>query len=256
MSRFPIRFVAILGLIAGGWVAEAQRIAGAWTGSMSRDGASMPITISFSNVKGHAGGDFTAMYQAVMDYPLDVVSQSGAAIEFVLGGGIKFTGRLDGTRLTRSLVEGPNKGAFSLRRTPKEVLPYRVTEVRFGSKDARLAGMLCIPRGTGKHPGIILLHGSGPQSRWGTLRAAADLMARRGIETLIWDQRGTGASMGQWYKATYDNLLSDALAGIHLLKARPELAPSAPYQWRHPSPGLYDLMIGWIKLRFNGRRDH
>ena len=34
---------------------------------------------------------------------------------------------------------------------------------------------------------------------------------------------------------------------LHELKIDAE--PGAAFEWRHPSPGLYDLMIAWIKRR-------
>ncbi len=243
MQLALLRLVTVIGLVACRWIAQGAIVTGRWTGEMTRDGASLPIIIQFSGSNGHLRGDFTAIAQAVMDYPLDSVSQSGNEVDFVLGGGVKFSGKLDKGRLAGSFREGSATGTFSLRRAPNAALPYRVREVRFGSRNAPLAGTLCIPSGPGKHPGIVLLHGSGPQSRWGTLRAVADLMARQGIEVLIWDQRGTGESKGEWYKSTYSDLVNDALAGIHLLQARPEVARNKVGVYGHSQGGTLSVAL-------------
>lgn len=229
-------------LLAPTSVPREPALNGYWTGQMVREGAKLPIAVNFSGSRGHLKGDFTAMDQAVMEYPFDSVSQSGTEIDFVLGGGIKYKGRLEKANLTGSFQDGSATGTFSLKRSPIEVLPYRVKDFRFG-KENILAGTLCIPKTPGKHPAIVLLHGSGPQSRWGTLRAVADLMARQGIEALIWDQRGSGQSGGQWYKSTYDDLIGDALAGIHLLQSRPEVAREKVGVYGHSQGGTLSAVL-------------
>jgi predicted acyl esterase len=67
--------------------------------------------------------------------------------------------------------------------------------VRFGAPEARLAGEVLLPPGRGPHPGLILLHGSGPATRE-PYRAEARWYAGHGFAALIFDKRGTGASGG------------------------------------------------------------
>jgi alpha-beta hydrolase superfamily lysophospholipase len=52
------------------------------------------------------------------------------------------------------------------------------------------------------------------------------VFARNGIAVLIHDKRGTGSSTGNWARATFDDLAEDALAGVKLLKGRPEINPA------------------------------
>ncbi len=54
----------------------------------------------------------------------------------------------------------------------------------------------------------------------------ADVFVRNGIAVLIHDKRGTGSSTGNWARATFDDLADDALAGVKLLKGRPEINPA------------------------------
>ena len=89
----------------------------------------------------------------------------------------------------------------------------------------RLQGTLCLPRAKGRHPAVVLVHGSGPETRWGTNRYIADAMARAGIAALIFDKRGSGESSGDWRVSSYTDLARDALAGVALLDARPDIDP-------------------------------
>jgi uncharacterized protein len=87
-----------------------------------------------------------------------------------------------------------------------------------------LSGTLVLPNTPGPHPAVVMIHGSGPVTR-DALRPWADMYARRGVAVLIHDKRGTGASTGNWSRATFDDLADDALAGLKFLKARPEINP-------------------------------
>ncbi len=93
----------------------------------------------------------------------------------------------------------------------------RLEEVRFQNGEVALAGTLYVPSGTGPHPAVIFIHGSGDASRE-TYRYYADILARRGIAVLIYDKRGVGASTGSWRASPFSALADDALTGINFLK--------------------------------------
>jgi dienelactone hydrolase len=205
--------------LAGG----ADPLVGYWTGSMTAQGARMPVSFEFASGDAGLEGRFTSTTQRAMDYPLDSVSRDGAAVRFVLGGDLTFDGRIEGDGVTGTFKGGDLAGEVSLRRTAKPALPYRTSEVTFRNGDATLAGTLASPATPGRHPAVVLLQGSGPETRWGTNRFIADRFARAGIVTLIFDKRGTGGSTGDWRTADFDALAGDALAGMALLRARPEV---------------------------------
>ncbi len=96
-------------------------------------------------------------------------------------------------------------------RTPRQ------EEVRFQNGEVTLAGTLYVPSGTGSHPAVIFIHGSGDDGRE-TYRYYADILARRGIAVLIYDKRGVGASTGSWKASPFSVLADDALAGVNFLK--------------------------------------
>ena len=109
--------------------------------------------------------------------------------------------------------------------------PYVTEMVEFESADGtRLAGTLFVPNGGAmRRPGVVLVHGSGPQDRHGyasIIGSLADAFAREGIVVLAYDKRGVGASGGDWASASFTTLAADASAGMRKLKARPDVDPT------------------------------
>lgn len=101
-------------------------------------------------------------------------------------------------------------------------LRYRTEEVSFDSGDLTLRGTLYIPRGGGPHPAVILVHGSGRQTRREYVFYAR-AYASRGVAALAYDKRGSGASGGNVTTATYEQLAADAASGLALLRRRPDI---------------------------------
>ena len=115
------------------------------------------------------------------------------------------------------------KGDFTLHRTIAKNLPYDTADVTFRNGPVTLSGTLCIPHSPGRHAAVVLLQGSGGETRWGTNRFIADRFARGGIAALVYDKRGSGASTGDWKMSSYDDLANDAIAGIDLLASRSDI---------------------------------
>jgi pimeloyl-ACP methyl ester carboxylesterase len=115
--------------------------------------------------------------------------------------------------------------------TPRPPFPYKLIEVTYPNKAGAvtLAGTLTEPEGPGPFPAVILISGSGPQDRDETIfehkpfLVLADALSRRGIAVLRVDDRGIGGSTGNLMNSTSDDFASDVLAGIALLKSRPEI---------------------------------
>jgi pimeloyl-ACP methyl ester carboxylesterase len=124
---------------------------------------------------------------------------------------------------------------LELRRpqNPAKPYPYNAEEVSFpvASGKLALAGTLTIPPGTGPFPAAVLIGGSGPADRDETIAGhkpfliLADLLTRKGIAVLRYDQRGILGSGGNHEQATMEDLASDAEAALRYLKARQEVDP-------------------------------
>ena len=140
-------------------------------------------------------------------------------------GEIVGTFRQWGTSLPLTLVPGEEK--VNRPQTPKAPFPYTTEEVSFANGDAVLKGTLVLPAGyTKKTPVLILVTGSGLQNRDEEIfehkpfSVIADALARAGIATLRYDDRGFGESTGDIINCTTQDLKNDALSGIQLLRER------------------------------------
>jgi pimeloyl-ACP methyl ester carboxylesterase len=134
-------------------------------------------------------------------------------------------GRIHGTFTTQSAA-GPSSGTFELTRWAGEPIPYRTQDVGFSSGDVPLRGTLFVPNSPGPHPAVVLLHGSGPQTRESHIYYFADQFARNGIAALIYDKRNTGRSdipATQQGGGTLDNFADDAAAAVRYLRAFPSI---------------------------------
>jgi pimeloyl-ACP methyl ester carboxylesterase len=95
-------------------------------------------------------------------------------------------------------------------------------DVRFSSGDIQLAGTLISPNTDGKHPAMILVHGSGPADRASMLPLPRFLI-RHGMSVLGYDKRGVGGSTGDWNTASFDDLAGDVVAAFEYLKTRSDV---------------------------------
>ena len=108
---------------------------------------------------------------------------------------------------------------------------FREEEVQFTNGDVVLAGTLLIPNGDGPHPALTMMHGSGEAVRMDNFAEARSLV-RDGVAVLIYDKRGSGASIGGHYRFDgYEALASDGIAAIDFLRSRNDIDPSQIGLW-------------------------
>jgi alpha/beta superfamily hydrolase len=219
--------------------------AGYWDGTFSESGADLHVSISFGhNSRGAWSGRFTSPSQGVMDYPFDSVTVQGDSVAFVLGGGdIVASGKIQGDQIDGTFTGDQGKGTWLFHRTERPHFPYTTQSVIFHNGAVRLAGSVCTPSGGARHPAVVLLHGSGPESRWGTMRFIADQLARRGVATLIYDKRGSGDSGGDWRTASYEDLADDAIAALRLLQTDKNIDTRSIGIWGHSQGGYLAPLI-------------
>ena len=109
-------------------------------------------------------------------------------------------------------------------RRAQRVENERREEVRFSNGSLRLAGTLISPTTGGRHPTIVLVHGSGAEDR-DYMVPWARFLVRRGFAIFGYDKRGVGESAGDWNTASFDDLAADAVAAIEQLKTRADVDP-------------------------------
>ena len=123
-------------------------------------------------------------------------------------------------------------------KTCPKVNLYLKKDVTFHSSDITLSGNLMIPTGKGPHPAVVLVHGSGPGTR-DQLVFLGHFFLHHGFAVLTYDKRGCGHSTGDWRRADFDELASDALAGVKFMKNHPAIKPR--------KIGLYGISQGgWV----------
>lgn len=128
----------------------------------------------------------------------------------------------------------------------------RREEVTFGGAQARLSGTLIVPPAKGPRPAIILLHGSGPLTRY-SFGPYPHFFSSLGFAVLIYDKRGTGQSTGvrtdastgaAMTSARYpDELADDALAAMRLLMGRQDIDSQRIGFWGSSEGGMLATQV-------------
>ena len=153
-------------------------------------------------------------------YPLDrdkFFAGPGMAISTSIESRIEF--QRDGTGKIVSLTwQRENSAPRIARRVEIE----RLEDIHFSNGNIQLAGALISPTTSGKHPAIVLVHGSGAENREYMLPWARFLI-RRGVAVLGYDKRGVGESGGDWNVASFEDLAGDVVSAFDYLKTRSDI---------------------------------
>jgi dienelactone hydrolase len=115
-----------------------------------------------------------------------------------------------------------------------------------------LPGTLSMPKSSGNVPGVVLLHGAGPQDQDGKLGAVRPLkdlawgLASRGIAVLRYDKRTAGIVTEK------EEVLDGANAAVALLRKTPGVDPSAIFIVGHDQGGALAPRLAKDDLRIAG----
>ena len=125
--------------------------------------------------------------------------------------------------------------------------------VTVGTGEWKLPGTLTVSRSQTPVPGVILIHGSGPEDRDETIfgnkpfRDLAEGLASQGIAVLRYEKRTKeyGAKMAQIRNLTVqDETVEDAVAAVTLLRAEPGIDPKRAFLLGHSLGGyLMPMML-------------
>lgn len=134
----------------------------------------------------------------------------------------------------------------------KGPLPYSQQDVFFKNPAAHvtLAGTLTEPRGNGPFPAVVLISGTGANTRdevsadHKIFLVLADALTRAGIAVLRYDKRGVGKSSGTYTgDITTTDFASDAKAAVDWLATRPEIEHSHIGVMGHSEGGVIAPMV-------------
>ena len=256
MRRSSLVFAVLATLVVLRPVAAGAQpgVAGRWAGAIEVMGQKLQIAVSLAEEGGSLEGTIDIPQQGAKGLPLINLRAGGGAVHFELQAGpgnvAVFDGRRTGDTIAGTFEQAGVKGTFSMtqgsepRTQAQAPVPYRQEDVQVTSGPIRLAGTLTLPPGTGPHPAVVLITGSGPQNRdedvfgMPVFRLLADHLTRAGIAVLRSDDRGVGGSTGNVGQSTSADFADDALAQVRLLKGRHDIDPKRIGLLGHSEGGI------------------
>ena len=226
-----LRTLTSLALAMLAFTANAQE--GSWNGELDVMGTKLPLVFNFSpngctmdspsqNAKG-----IPAEKTVSDDGTIKVkVGMIGATFEGKMADGeIKGTFTQNGFPLPLTLKAG--KLAVKRPQTPVPPFPYKEESVSFTNAGYTFNGTLTLPENyTKQTPVVLMVTGSGQQNRDEELfehkpfAVIADALARQGIASLRYDDRGWGDKSVNFADFTTDDFRQDAAAALPLLRKR------------------------------------
>ena len=227
----PLRTFTSIVLAMLAFTANAQE--GAWNGELDVMGTKLPLVFNFTtngctmdspsqNAKG-----IPAEKTVTDDGTIKVkVGMIGATFEGKMANGeIKGTFTQNGFPLPLTLK--PGKITVKRPQTPVPPFPYKEESVSFTNAGYTFNGTLTLPENyTNETPVVLMVTGSGLQNRDEEMlehkpfAVIADALARQGIASLRYDDRGWGDKSVNFADFTTDDFRQDAAAAIPLLRKR------------------------------------
>src|SRR5712691_5321669 len=198
-----------------------EALTGRWEGIAEIPGKKTKAIVDFTQDPGQPlRAVISVPDERLLGKPLIKVRYEPSKVHFELQTSerlIIFDGSRNGEVISGTIGGGEFSGPLSLRHTG--ITPpasYAQEEVHFRNGEVTLSGTLLIPPTKGRHPAVILIHGSSTPSR-NDFRLYGDLFVRRGIAALIYDKRNLGADPGRPTQVELRDLAGDALAAVALL---------------------------------------
>lgn len=205
----------------------AQNISGSWRGVLEVEDVQLPLVLKIT-----PDGNCTidSPKEMVRNIPSDVKYLSADSIFVSTSIGFDYAGRLQDGVIHGTFTQGGISVPMDLKlmqrpQNPQPPFPYQTEQVKFTNANAgaTFAGTLSVPDGA--QCVLLMVTGSGSQDRDEELfehrpfAVIADRLARQGIATLRYDDRGYGESVGgDVMNATTRDFADDAAAGIEWLR--------------------------------------
>ena len=220
--------------------AFAQKpIEGDWMGKLSLGSQSLTIVLHVNcNVQGKVECTLDSPDQGVKGIAVETDYCSSDSISVSIASlALSYQGKLKGDEIVGTFTQGQpfpltlKRGEEKLNRpqNPVAPYPYKTEEVAFKNvaDGATLVGTLSYPVGykKGKTPVVLMVTGSGQENRDEEIfdhkpfLVIADYLARHGVATLRYDDRGFGKSTGGDVEhATTLDFMRDAASGVDFLR--------------------------------------
>lgn len=256
LSTTPVR--------AQGATSPADRHVGNWQGALATPHGTLrlALTVTHDSTAGLAGV-VTSLDQGNARIPGLLTLHGDTLVLTMPAVSASYTAVLttSGDSLRGSFTQGGNAMPLNMGRAappavpkrpqePQPPFPYRSRDVSFESvAGVRLAGTVLLPQGNGPFPAVVLVTGSGPQNRDEELLGhkpflvIADYLARHGIASLRYDDRGTAQSTGKFSTATSADFADDAEAAVQFLQVQPGIARHHIGIVGHSEGGLIAPMV-------------
>ena len=213
------------------FAANAQE--GTWNGELNVMGNKVPLVFNFST----NGCTIDSPSQGVNGIQAEKTVKDDGTISVKVGMiGATFEGKMADGEIKGTYVQNgfplpltlkPGKLVVKRPQTPVPPFPYKEESVSFTNAQYTFNGTLTLPENYSKNtPVVLMVTGSGQQNRDEELfshkpfAVIADALARQGIASLRYDDRGWGDKSVNFADFTTDDFRQDAAAAIPLLRKR------------------------------------
>ena len=213
------------------FAANAQE--GTWNGELNVMGNKVPLVFNFST----NGCTIDSPSQGVNGIQAEKTVKDDGTISVKVGMiGATFEGKMTDGEIKGTYVQNgfplpltlkPGKLVVKRPQTPVPPFPYKEESVSFTNAQYTFNGTLTLPENYSKNtPVVLMVTGSGQQDRDEELfshkpfAVIADALARQGIASLRYDDRGWGDKSVNFADFTTDDFRQDAAAAIPLLQLR------------------------------------
>jgi uncharacterized protein len=247
-------------------VSFSQDISGPWHGQLVFPAGKLRLTINITKTDSGYSATMDSPDQNAKGIPVKMVVFEENILVFTLPeAGIDYRGTFDGQGFKGNFTQGGQALPLDLGREeikvqkarrpqePAKPYPYYEEEITFtnSKENITLAGTLTLPKqGGANYPAVVLITGSGAQDRDEEIfghkpfKVLADYLTRNGIAVLRYDDRGAGASTGQFAGATTESFALDAMAAFDYLKTRKEINGKKIGLIGHSEGGTAAAMVG------------
>ncbi|XBQ16457.1 MAG: alpha/beta hydrolase [Oceanicaulis sp.] len=228
LLRFTLAVLAAVVTVAAAHADETD-FAGRWTGELDAGAAVLTLDLELSRDETGWTGVLISVDQGGARIPLQTVQIDGDAVSLAAPAlQMRYEGRLQDGAISGEFRQGGLVAPLVFVRTGIEAAAApagspRDQNMTVRSGEVALAGSLRLPDGEGPFPAVVILSGSGPQDRDGTIagqqvyKALADAFEATGIASLRLDDRGVGGSDAVAPAAPAD-LAADAAAALDALR--------------------------------------